>query len=695
MADIVPFLKRYSLPLLLLSLAIFFQLFVIPSAFPPSHYDVLGIKQFGSVEEVTEAYQKFTYRWSSGIEVPKTFDFVKIRYAFELLSNLIWKRDYDRFGIDEHLHVLNKAKGLYDTESFSNVKIPLLDAFSDPTDHAFNILTVEDFVSTIGNNKTWLIQVYSSGSTRCAQFSSSWKRIASLLDGVASTGMVELGESQLATYLAERRSTGQPFFRNGLPSLVAFPQGCRSTDCLVRYQEDLSVDAVVDWIATSMHGLPRILYYTKESLRQNFIVKSGQHKVKIHFFSHCIVKSGQHKVKVIFFSKTGERAAPFLRQAAKDYWAYASFAFVLWREEESSVWWNTFGVESAPAVVFLKDPGSKPVVYHGAFNSSWFFNVMEQNKNQDLPQLRSVTSMELGCDARGYSRAGNSTMTWYCVILAGRTSLELGKMRETIRRVQDVLNDVVSNPGDKDNFSLAQPAANALAEKRLTFTWLDGEAQKQYCFFYLHSEDSYQTCGPRRYEDPTDLPQLFIVRYQRNSTKDESKVEKKRKTIWDSFEEVDTNLASQLVARYNGSMDISEIAQWISNIIKDGDSRDLPFFTTKSAELSPEDADPVWLKGAQGVMSTSKGMKHKIQGIVANIYDRMKDPKLGPIFLLGACMSLGSIWLQKSQTTQPSKTTNRSRGTTSTTPNSNPPSSITDVEPKDARQILSTDSDSE
>lgn len=28
---------------------------------------------------------------------------------------------------------------------------------------------------------------------------------------------------------------------------------------------------------------------------------------------------------------------------------------------------NRFEVESAPAIVFLKDPGVKPVVYHGTF----------------------------------------------------------------------------------------------------------------------------------------------------------------------------------------------------------------------------------------------------------------------------------------------------------------------------------------
>ncbi|KAF5942949.1 hypothetical protein HYC85_020591 [Camellia sinensis] len=37
---------------------------------------------------------------------------------------------------------------------------------------------------------------------------------ASLLDGMANTGMVELGEVQLTTYLAEKTFTGQPSFQN-------------------------------------------------------------------------------------------------------------------------------------------------------------------------------------------------------------------------------------------------------------------------------------------------------------------------------------------------------------------------------------------------------------------------------------------------------------------------------------------------
>ncbi|GMQ10724.1 hypothetical protein CsSME_00053617 [Camellia sinensis var. sinensis] len=211
---------------------------------------------------------------------------------------------------------------------------------------------------------------------------------------MANTGMVELGEVQLATYLAEKTFTGQPSFQNGLPSLIAFPSGCDTANCLIRYKGELSVDAVTNWLATTILSLPRILYYSKDSLLPSFVGKSGP-----------------HKVKVIFFSETGERAAPFLRQAALNYWPCAAFAFVPWREEESSFWWNVyvFGVESAPAILFLKEHGVKPVVYHGPANNSWFVDIMEQNKHQELPQLRSVTSMELGCDARGYSRAGNET----------------------------------------------------------------------------------------------------------------------------------------------------------------------------------------------------------------------------------------------------------------------------------------------
>lgn len=46
--------------------------------------------------------------------------------------------------------------------------------------------------------------------------------------------------------------------------------------------------------------------------------------------------------------------------------------------------------------------------------------------------------MELGCDARGHSRAGNNSLTWYCVVVAGRPSFQLNTMRE-VRNFYDAL----------------------------------------------------------------------------------------------------------------------------------------------------------------------------------------------------------------------------------------------------------------
>ncbi|THF99344.1 hypothetical protein TEA_007664 [Camellia sinensis var. sinensis] len=305
---------------------------------------------------------------------------------------------------------------------------------------------------------------------------------------------------------------------------------------------------------------------------------------------------------------------------------------------------------------------------------------MEQNKHQELPQLRSVTSMELGCDARGYSRAGNETAIWYCVILAGRSSPELNKMRATVRRIQEALSTV-----DKDQPSSL--AAVALKEKRLTFSWLDGEAQQRYCFFHTQMENSYETCGPRR--DITDVPQLIIVRYKRNATEDSIKnEEKKPKNMLEAFLNDDVDPASQLVARYNGSEESLERA--------------------KTPALVPEDADPIWSVGAKNILSKGTGMKQRIGSIMNGIHNRLGDPRIGPVLLLGALMSFGSIWLRRSQSTHPSQSNNQTqpskkddevrpnqRRKKRAVSNQDRPPSITDTEPIDAYQMPLSDSDSE
>ncbi|KAK6117916.1 hypothetical protein DH2020_048321 [Rehmannia glutinosa] len=738
-------IKAYALPLFLLATSVFYQLVVLPRNFPPSYYDVLGIPKYSSIEEVTRAYEKITskclgnsayvlrnllsglaVRGNSSVEVPPDVDLIKVQYAFELLTNQLLKRDYDIYNIDEHFQVLEKVKE--SGKHIAEVDLPLIEAASfDPEDQDFGFISSQNFLSMFEDDKALLLQIISLGSNHCAQFSITWKRIVTLLNGVANTGVVELGDVQLAVHLAEKNPVDKPFFRNGLPALLAFPPGCRSSSCLYRYEDELSVDAITDWLATGILNLPRITYYSKESL-----------------------------VKVIFISKTGERATPFIRQAAKNYSSYATFAFALWKEEESLFWWNMFGVESAPAIVFMKDPGVEPVVYHGMYRFSYhthLFNLevsvsycsldrllilklpLEENflvlfakgfletptTNQHfnpcsgillliyihnrqnshrtdslLPQLRNVTSMELGCDVQGYSHARSDTKIWYCALVAGRPSQELNKMRETMRRVQEKL----TNNGEldiDDQEPMSASAALALKQKRLTFAWLDGEAQQndvlKYAFWktdgtviggkLIEREDSYETCGPRR--SMTDVARLFIVRYERNADNENLDTKKQANNILHAWYHTEADPVSTLVAKYNGSTEISEIIRWISQTIKDGDSREIPPFFQK-------------------FISSGKNMKQWTSSFKSLLSDYLGDPRIGPSLLLVALMSSGLIWLNRSRSTQSSNQNESNqlkdedkprRSRPRKDPNQLIPPSITDLDPIDAQQMPFSDSDTE
>lgn len=76
---------------------------------------------------------------------------------------------------------------------------------------------------------------------------------------------------------------------------------------------------------------------------------------------------------------------------------------------------------------------------------------------------------------------------------------------------------------------------------------------------------------------------------------------------------------------------------------------------TKTPQLVPEDVDPIWSKGAQSILSTSKGLKYRIKSIVSGMNDRLGDPRIGPMLLLGSLMSFASIWLKRSQATHQSR----------------------------------------
>jgi hypothetical protein len=70
----------------------------------------------------------------------------------------------------------------------------------------------------------------------------------------------------------------------GLPSIFSFPPNCKTADCLIRFEGELSADAITDWFATTVLGLPRVFYHTKETLVSKFLSKVPPNKVCLAFF---------------------------------------------------------------------------------------------------------------------------------------------------------------------------------------------------------------------------------------------------------------------------------------------------------------------------------------------------------------------------------------------------------------------------
>ncbi|XP_024531523.1 uncharacterized protein LOC9633474 [Selaginella moellendorffii] len=531
-----------------------------------THYKVLGLRGNASSEEIQAAY---TAR-KSPLDT-------KVDHAFYVLSDAYRRRVYDHFGLDS----VESEEAALDTGPILS-RTPRLDD--------------TNFKSVLESTTPCLIQIFSDANTRSREFSPVWERLAEVLEGQVNLLRVEIGEVQLAKLLAGKRWIR----RHGIPSLVAKPPGCRELKCLIRYSKGLSYDSILDWIATLLLDLPRIRYFSSQNLIPEFIQKSGP-----------------HKVKVILFSDTGERALPFVREAAKKYSEFMSFGCVLWRQEEASIWKSRLGLELAPAVVFIKDPGVQPIIVYGKLTRDSFMETVEEHKVHVLPQLRSITASKLGCDPADFSAAGKDVETWYCVVVAGRPGFQLDQLRSTMRIVQDELG---SEDIDGHNFA----AATAYKDKRLSLSWLDGEMQKKFCYYCLPSETVHETCGPRQYQEQ-DVARIFMIRFRRDPNHQKPVV--KRINTWWRLDDEEQDLASMLIAPYSGANEISEVLSWISNTVRDGDTNEIPFFNTKSVPaLIPEEQAVSMLSSTRNAASgMRRSLIDKVNSLVVDLMDFITD----------------------------------------------------------------------
>ncbi|EFJ14740.1 hypothetical protein SELMODRAFT_423313 [Selaginella moellendorffii] len=230
----------------------------------------------------------------------------------------------------------------------------------------------------------------------------------------------------------------------------------------------------------------------------------GKRWIRCHGIPSLVAKPlGCRELKCLI-CYTEERAFPFRREAAKKDSEFMSFGCVLWRQEEASILKSRFGLELAPAVVFIKDPGVQPITVYGKNLLFGSFEMISFTL-----RLQSITASKLGCDPADFSAAGKDVETWYCIVVAGRPADEFLILDdENCARRARVSEDI-----DSQNFA----AATAYKDKHLSLSWLDGEMQKKFCYYCLPSEPVHETCRPRQYQ-VQDVARILMIRFRRDPT---------------------------------------------------------------------------------------------------------------------------------------------------------------------------------
>lgn len=72
-----------------------------------------------------------------------------------------------------------------------------------------------------------------------------------------------------------------------------------------------------------------------------------------------------------------------------------------------------------------------------------------------------------------------------------------------------------------------------------------------------------------------------------------------------------------------------------------------PLQTLKTPQLVEDDSETLWSRTAQKM--PLKNVKQRIMDVITGPNSYLEDPRVGPILLLGALISLGYIWLRRSQ----------------------------------------------
>ncbi|KAL3697066.1 hypothetical protein R1sor_011142 [Riccia sorocarpa] len=238
-----------------------------------SPYERLGLPLNATEDEIFAAYRQISSYWGTETlyNQSEIKQIIQIEHAYQLLSNNDTRRDYDYFNIDDLQEDVAQALKQYEEEGdMVEIRSPVFEStvFGKKIFSTANDLTMANFGELVmQSSDPWLIQIFSHVNPDSRRFSPTWDKIVELLEGVVRVGRLELSQLELALILAERNwLNGYPFFRNGLPAIIAVPPSCSKLDCIKRYYGEKTADAVSDWMGSRLLKFPRIMYYSAQAL---------------------------------------------------------------------------------------------------------------------------------------------------------------------------------------------------------------------------------------------------------------------------------------------------------------------------------------------------------------------------------------------------------------------------------------------
>ncbi|KAK9816879.1 hypothetical protein WJX72_006532 [[Myrmecia] bisecta] len=432
-------------------------------------YAVLGVSKDATSEEIKRAYRSQARKYhpdKNPAEAAKS-KFLDIQAAYEVLEDPDKKRSYDLTGTTtgRSTGYQHGYQHTYQHHYRAPEHIPSQTASLNGYNFRAHVLF---------SSEPWIVQIFHAGLASCRNFAPEWERAARETGPWAHFGRINYAtDNVLAHQLAWQASTfGVPFSVHSTPMIFGFPPSCRDLECAVHFRGQLRSEAIQQWLADEVAGLPHVPAVSPAIL------------------DVFLARMPAHKVVVLAFSAVDAPASLMLRSVAKRHERMVAMGRVLWTPEDASFWTKRYGVLQVPALLFLRGPGTQPVLHDRRTTSRLDVpQLVADNQWQVVHALRSHTVDALGC---GWGEGvAHRSLSRLCLVLVGRQGALLAEARAALAALAERLRNV------------RPPAAYAAASRAylngsLRLAWLDAGSQPAFCRFHMAGagrEVLRSTCG--------------------------------------------------------------------------------------------------------------------------------------------------------------------------------------------------------